>query len=235
MLMYLLNSNHNIIKHVNHVKDLGIFMSADCSFDYHIASLYKRCSSLAGWILRTFCTRNSHTMLTLYKSLVLSRLDNGSQLWSPFLQKDIDVIERIQRSFTKHISGMHEMPYKDRLSKLKMYSLQRRRERYIIIYIWKIVESSVPNLTIPIETTVSDRRGRFCNESHVVDGRIGTLAYNSFRWKAIRLFNCLPIELRNLSACSILTFKKKLDLHLSNICDDPSNPNYNNSLDKKYH
>ena len=27
---------------------------------------------------------------------------------------------------------------------------------------------------------------------HVCAGRLGTLSYNSFRWKAVRLFNCLP-------------------------------------------
>ena len=33
---------------------------------------------------------------------------------------------------------------------LKLYSLQRRRDRYTIIYVWKILESIVPNLNIPI-------------------------------------------------------------------------------------
>ena len=41
-------------------------------------------------------------MLTLFKSLVLPRLDYGSQLWSPHLVKHIvDQLEKIQRSFTK--------------------------------------------------------------------------------------------------------------------------------------
>ena len=46
-------------------------------------------------------------MLTLFKSLVLSRLDYGSQLWSPFKAKDIRLLESVQRAFTKHIQGMH--------------------------------------------------------------------------------------------------------------------------------
>ncbi len=224
-----------IIKHVDNVKDLGIYMSADCTFEYHIISLYKRCSSLSGWILRTFCTRDTVTMLTLFKSLVLSRLDNGSQLWTPYMQKDIDLLENIQRSFTKHVTGMHDLPYKDRLTKLRLYSLQRRRERYQIIYAWKILENKVPNLTNPIIVVYSDRRGRYCKEMHVVGGRIGTLSYNSFRWKSIRLFNSLPKCIRDVTQCPIHVFKMKLDLHLSQITDNPSVPNFNNSLDKKYH
>ena len=44
-------------------------------------------------------------MLTLFKSLVLPRLDYDSQLWSPHLVKHIDQLKKIQRSFTKHITG----------------------------------------------------------------------------------------------------------------------------------
>ena len=41
----------------------------------------------------------------------------------------------IKRSFTNHITGMNDMPYHERLKSLGLYSLQRRRERYCIIYI----------------------------------------------------------------------------------------------------
>ena len=60
------------------VKDLGIQMSSDYSFEKHILSVSSRCSSLAEWILRTFASRDKITRLTLFKSLVLSRLDYGS-------------------------------------------------------------------------------------------------------------------------------------------------------------
>ena len=129
---------------------VSIYMSGDCTFNYHISSLSKNYANLSGWILRTFYTRDCITMLTLFKSFVLSRLDYGSQLWSPFLIKHITQLEKIQRSFTKHIIGMNDMPYHERLKSLGLYSLQRRRERYCIIYIWKIIEGLAPNFLNPI-------------------------------------------------------------------------------------
>ena len=63
----------NIIGLSTHVHDLGVSMSSNCTFDFHIFNLYKRCSNLAGWILRTFTIRYPQVMLTLYKSLVMSR------------------------------------------------------------------------------------------------------------------------------------------------------------------
>ena len=102
-----------IINPSDNVLDLGIFMSSNCSFEFHIPNLYKKCSNLSGWILRTFTTRDNITMMTLFKSLVLPRLDYGSQLWSPNLVKHIDQLEKIQRSFTKHKTGMQSLEYSE--------------------------------------------------------------------------------------------------------------------------
>ena len=171
----------NIIGPFTHVCDLGVSMSGNCTFDFHISNLYKRCSTLAGWILRTFTMRDPQVMLTLYKSLAISRLDYSSQLWSPYLLKHVYLIEKAQRAFTKHITGMRYLSYSKRLEVLKLYSGQRRREIYSIIYVWKIVEGLVPNLSDPSTSSFSDRRGRTCIVCHSGAGRLGTLKYNSFR------------------------------------------------------
>ena len=170
-------------------------------------------------------------MLTLFKSILLSRLDYGSQLWLPFLIKHITQLEKIQRSFTKHITGMNDMPYHERLNSLGLYSLQRRRERYCIIYIWKIIEGLAPNFSNLVTCIVSGRRGRLCVISHVSVSRVGTLVYNSIRWRSIRLFNSLPMHLRSISSCSVLIFKTQLDIFLGSMEELPCLPAFNNSLD----
>ena len=143
---------------INYSKNnLGINVS-NCSFDFHISNLVKRTKHLTGWILRTFSSRDK---LTLFKALVMSRLDYGCQLWSPYLIKHINMVEK-QRSFTRFISGM--AIYRETV--LKLYSFQRRRERYIVIYVWKILEGLVPNLYPPICAKTSDRRGRTCIFTH---------------------------------------------------------------------
>ena len=121
-------------------------------------------------------------MLTLFKSLVLPRLEYGCLLWSPTSANQINAIENIQRKFTKHITGMHSLSDGNRLNHLKLYSLQRRRDRYnIAIYICKIVEEIIPNLSSPIFMNASERRGRLCVINSVERGDIGTLAHSSFR------------------------------------------------------
>ena len=118
------------------------------------------------------------------------------------------------------------MPYHERLKSLRHYSLQRRRERYCIIYMWKSIEGLAPNFSNPITS-----RGRLCVISHVNVGRVGILAYNSFRWRLIRLFNSLPMHLRSISSCPVLRFKTQLDIFLGSGEDIPCLPGFNNSLD----
>ena len=113
------------------------------------------------------------------------------------------------------------MPYHERLKCLGLYSLQRRRKRYCIIYIWKIIEGLAPNFSNPIASTFSGRRGRSCVMSHVNVGRVDSLAYTSFRWRSIRLFNSLQMHLRSISSCSFLRFKTQLDIFQGSVEDFP--------------
>ena len=93
-----------------------------------------------------------------------------------------------------------------------------------------MVELLVPNPSDPITCSLSDRRDRTCIVYHASVGRLGTLKYNSFRWRSIRMFNRLPKCIRMLSSCSVIRFKSELDCHLRNSVDLPCMPGYNNSL-----
>ena len=120
---------------------------------------------VSGWILRTFRSRQKDLMLTLWKSLVRPHLDYCCQVWSPTLLGDIAILEQLQKSFVSKIKGYEHLNYHERLNEFGLYSLERRRERYLIIYTWRMIEGQVPN--IGINTHCSDRRGRICNIPHV--------------------------------------------------------------------
>ena len=63
-------------------------------------------------ITRTFLCKDKELTLQLYKSLVRPRLEYCIQAWRPYLKKDINVLERVQKKSHK-ISGLSEMGYKD--------------------------------------------------------------------------------------------------------------------------
>ena len=61
----------DIINPSENVLDLGITMSRNCSFDVHINILCKKYTDLSGWILRTFTSSDSTTLMTLFNALIL--------------------------------------------------------------------------------------------------------------------------------------------------------------------
>ena len=73
-------------------------------------------------------------MMTLFKSLfVLSRLAYGSPLWSPHLVKHIDQLEKIQISFTKHITGLHGLEYSEQLVSLKLFRFKEDVNAVVVV------------------------------------------------------------------------------------------------------
>ena len=59
-------------------------------------------------------------------------------------------------------TGLHtcNVDYWERLRQLKIYSLERRRERYIIIFMYKIITELYPNPGIDLGgITLNDRQG----------------------------------------------------------------------------
>ena len=68
------------------------------------------------------------------------RLEYVSHIWNPNQICEITQVESVQRSFTAKIKGLENQDYWQRLE-----TVQRRRERYIIILMWKIFKSMAPN------------------------------------------------------------------------------------------
>ena len=206
-------------------------MSADGTFKQHISNICQSARSMCSWILRTFESRSPELMLTLWKSLVIPILDYCSQLWSPSKVGEIQQIEDIQRAFTRKIRFARREDYWQRLHTGHLYSLERRRERYRIIYVWKILEGHVPNLSgrSQIVSRTSHRYGRVCCIPPIATGatsRLQRLREGSFCVNGPQLFNALPSHLRNMSGVSHLDFKKELDKFLGTVADEPLSRGY---------
>ena len=132
-------------------------MSDDCSFSIHIDNVVTGVSNMVGWVLRTFRSRRKLVMMTCWSSLLQSRLDYCCQLWSPSDQLSISKLESVSREFSSHIEGMEGLNYLERLKALGMYSQERRRERYLIIFIWKLAMGLAKGYTM--DFSHSPRRG----------------------------------------------------------------------------
>ncbi|XP_076044735.1 uncharacterized protein LOC143027344 [Oratosquilla oratoria] len=215
-----------IIEEKEALKDLGVWMSSDCNFKEHIALTAKFGRRMSGWLLRTFKTRAPEHLLPLWKTLVVSKMEYACQLWSPHRINEIQELEQVQRVFVRRIDR-DSNNYWERLKNLQLYSLQRRRERYIIIYAWKILEGTVPNPSPgDFRAQHHPRFGRTCARKAVssCSQRIKTIQAESFFGAGPRLFNCLPRDIRDLKGVSTEAFKRRLDKFLTSLPDEPPIP-----------
>ena len=159
--------------------------------------------------------------MTVYRSLIRSRLEYLSPLWHPSKIEDIKTIEGVQRLFTSKISGLSQYTYWERLQKLNLMSLQRRRERFIIITIWKIFNGISPN-DLNIQKYTSARRGLRAvipPLSKTATAHCQTLYDSSFGVVGPKLWNCLPTKLTTIT--NKTTFKTALSKHLTQMIDHP--------------
>ena len=179
---------------------------------------------MSSWILRTFSTRQKDVMITLYKSLVRPILEYASALWSPINKGDIQKLEQIQQSFIRKIKGISK-DYHIALKQLNLYSLERRRDRYITIQVWKMLEGLAPNLnpSLQIQGNMQQRRGRTLQVHKLANtpSHLQQIKRQSIRCYGVKLFNALPKEVRNITNTTTDKFKNALDRSLQCVADIP--------------
>ena len=167
-------------------------------------------------------------MVTLLKSLVQPKLDYCSQLWSPSDQSSINKLEAVQRHLVSKIkdSKLEGLNYWEKLGELKLYSQERRRERYQVIFLWKISQGMVSGYQVQF-TSDMGRRGRSVVPNSVVRAApavVRNARERSLGVKGALIFNLLPDKLRSMNSQHIDYFKNHLDVFLSSIPDQPTVP-----------
>ena len=146
-------------------------------------------------------------------------------MWSPNDQASISKLEGVARTFTARIAHMDGLDYWERLEKLGMYSQERRRERYQIIFIWKLSQGLVTGYSLPFQH--SERRGLVVTVPAMAmhsPPAVRKAREASLQVKGARLFNLVPKEIRNMSGISVDNFKSGLDAWLTRIPDQPTVP-----------
>ena len=83
------NEENQTIEEKDYIKDLEILLSNDLSFSKHIDKVETSCTKIVGWVLKIFRTRSTNPMLVIWNSLIQTRLDYCSQLWSPSKASEI--------------------------------------------------------------------------------------------------------------------------------------------------
>ena len=83
---------------------LGVCLSETMEWEAHINKITSKANSTLGFLRRNLKACPPKLKETAYFSLVRSSLEYSSAVWDPFRQKDIDKLEKIQRSAAKFVT-----------------------------------------------------------------------------------------------------------------------------------
>ena len=190
-------------------RDLGVQVCSDLRPREQCIIARNRANKILGFIKRCVTNRTSEVILRLYLALVRPHLDYAAQFWSPYYRKDTESLEAVQRRMTKMIPGLRNLPYKDRLNRLNLHSLERRRARGDMIEVYKWVKGfNKGNIGEVIEISSQDRtRGNgYKLEKRRFRTDVGRYWFTN---RVVNDWNRLGSH--EVSAESIGSFKKRLD------------------------
>ncbi len=138
---YFINGRLLVTKNV--VKDLGVLIDSNLNFKTHVNSIVQRASLLSTSLFRSFHVKNHAFLTKLFNVFVRPLLEYASTVWSPQSVEGINLVEGVQRRFTKNLSNLREASYSDRLAVLNITSLQSRRVINDLVILYKIVHGLI--------------------------------------------------------------------------------------------
>ena len=131
------------IENADNVKDLGVIVDETLKFEKQISERIKKANSVLASIKRTIRYMDKSVFTMLYKSIVRPILEFCGAVWNPHLVKQIKSIDSVQRRATKLVPDIKHLSHKDRLTALKLPTLEYRRKRGDMILTYKILKDHV--------------------------------------------------------------------------------------------
>ena len=205
------DDNSTMMTRVIEEKDLGVYFDSELSFNQHITAKVSKANQILGVIRRTFTRLKPENFKRLFTSLVRPHLEYGVNIWHPHLNRDIKLLEGVQRRGSKLVPDLKNLPYPERLKALELPTLTYRRLRGDLIEVYKVFNrySTSPDDLFTLHANNRTRGHRLkLQKSRCTK----TIRARSFTQRVINNWNSLPDHVVN--SPSLTAFKNRLDSHL---------------------
>jgi Reverse transcriptase (RNA-dependent DNA polymerase)/Endonuclease-reverse transcriptase len=202
-----------ILEETSQEKDLGIWITNTLKPSTHIAHAVNKANQLLGLIRRSFTYLDGVLMKNLFTSVIRPHLEYGNVVWHPYLQKDIEALEKVQHRATKMIPGLAKMTYTERLERLDLPTLVYRRQRGDAIEVYKYLHGCYGTdcgELLPLHVSAGTETRGHSLKLKKRDCR-GLLRSKVLGYRVVGMWNDLPEEI--ISAPTVNCFKGRFDRH----------------------
>ena len=193
-------------------KDLVVTMNANMKVSEQCRIATSKGNQVLGMIRRNITYKEKSLIVPLYKAIVRTHLEYCIHAWSPYLRKDIDMLEKIQRRATKLIPELRDQTYEERLKECGLTTLETRILRGDKIEVFKILngyENIYSNIFFEIKEGNITRRHKY--KLVKKQSRLDVRKY-SFSQRTINVWNKLSTYC--VHASSVNMFKNKIDKYV---------------------
>ena len=168
--------NGTYLESVKTMKDLGVHFTYNLNFSFHISKIVKKSYQMLGFMKRvTRGFSDKRTFNILYNSLIRSRLDYCSQVWSPSDQTAINSLESVQKRYLKYLCYKQKVMYYNYdyptvCSLFNFSTLETRRKCSDLVFLNKMLHNKVncPYLISQVTLSIPVRRVRCISTRRVV-------------------------------------------------------------------
>ena len=220
------------IEEVTKEKDLGIWVSDDLKPSEQCEAAAKKANSALGMVLRAFHYRKQSILVHLYKCFVRPKMEFAVAAWSPWFEKDIEVMEKVQKRAIRAMTDVHGDSYEERLKKTGLTTLKERRVRGDLIETFKVLKgfdnvirdewfdlrSGEETRPTRANTRIEDGIQKKKTDVIYKPKTKSEVRLNFFTVRIVRTWNELPDEVKE--AKSVTAFKILYDRHVKERDDE---------------
>lgn len=192
-------------------KDLGVIITDKLKWDCQVNSVVKRVNSMMYMIRRAFMDIQPALLRRIFTTYIQPIIEYCSPVWCPYLDKDVDALERTLRRATKIPLSLRQLSYQDRLVRLNLSTLTKRRQTADLVETFKILSNTYSTQTLStlfIRSPVENLRG---HNLRLRVGRFQRLHRKNFLSnRVVRHWNRLPSNVVTLT--NVASFRQAVNL-----------------------